>query len=211
MGCNHGKNRWTDVQISWLRANAPGLSVAEIARRFNRRFRAGVSVGAVRQRMYANNIRNGVDTRFKPGRVTPNGIAKGQYYAGCEKGWFKKRGMPHNHVAVGTVVKDTYGYLKIKIGEPKEWVQLHHAIWEYLNGPVPEGCVIIFGDKDRMNLSPSNLVCVSRGQLAVMNREKYIYGAAELTRVGAALAGVKIAAGAGRKKLKKLNHKKGAG
>lgn len=210
MACNHGKNRWTDGQIEWLRKNAPGLSVAEIARRFNRRFRVGVSVGAIRQRMYANGIRNGVDARFKPGRVQTNGLTKGQYYTGCEGGWFKKGGMPHNTAAVGTVVKDPRGYLKVKVGEPKEWVHLHHAIWECLNGPVPEGCVVVFGDKDRMNLSPSNLVCVSRGQLAVMNKRGFIYGDAELTRIGAALAGVKMAAAHGKRKLKKLNHKKGA-
>jgi len=210
MACNRGKNSWTDRQISWLRANAPGLSVKEVTGRFNTRFRAGVSVAAVRQRMYKNNIRNGVDARFKPGQVQNNGIAKGQYYAGSEKGWFKKKSMPHNTAAVGTVIKDASGYLKVKVGEPKEWVYLHTAVWEYLNGPVPEGCVILFGDKDRMNLSPSNLLCVSRGQLAVMNRKRYVYGTAELTRIGAALAGVKIAACAGRRKLKKLNHKKGA-
>jgi len=207
MACNHGKHLWTEGNIAWLRANAVGLSVAEIARRFNRRFRAGVSVGAVRQRMYKNNIRNGVDARFKPGQVVPNGIGKGEYYAGSERGWFKKRGKPHNTALIGTVVKDTLGYLKIKVGEPKEWVQLHHALWEHFHGPVPEGHKVLFGDGDRMNLSPKNLVCVSSAQLAVMNRQKFIYSDAGLTKTGALMASVKSVAY--RRKLNlNLNKKK---
>ncbi|GBU21050.1 hypothetical protein R80B4_00939 [Fibrobacteres bacterium R8-0-B4] len=206
-GVNHGTHAWTDANIAWLRKNAAGRSLAEITERFNRRFwrEVAVGVGTVRQRMHQHGIRSGVDRRFKPGVQNAPKLKKGEYWAGCESGWFKKRNRPHNAVPVGTL-SDTcqrqYGYLAVKIGEPNEWLPLHRAIWEFINGPVPAGCMVIFGDRDKYNLSPSNLVCVTAAQLAVMNQCKLIYNDAELTRVGALAASVKMASYRRKRELK---------
>lgn len=191
---------WTGKRVEWLRANAGGVVYAELAARFNKRWRARVSAQAVKSAMGRYGIRSGLGNgRFTPGRYGDNLLRKGEYYAGCERTWLKKGNRPHNAAPVGTVVKTSEcagkkGYLKIKVGEPHSWEFLHKKVWEALNGPVPEGGVVIFGDGNQMNLSPSNLLCVSRAQLAVMNRMGLIYGAAELTRQGALIASVKIAA-----------------
>ncbi|WP_083612210.1 HNH endonuclease [Paenibacillus sp. P32E] len=35
---------------------------------------------------------------------------------------------------------------------------------------VPKGHAIIFGDGDRQNFDPNNLILITRGQLAIMNK-----------------------------------------
>lgn len=88
---------------------------------------------------------------------------------------FPKGHMPHNWHPVGTELKmtpkaNTLGYWKVKVGEPKEWRFKHLVIWEAEHGPVPDGHVVIFLDSNVDNFDLDNLVLVTRGELAIMNK-----------------------------------------
>lgn len=104
-------------------------------------------------------------TEFKPGQAphnkgkafNPGGrSAETRFKAGCR---------PANTVPVGTVVTDSYGYLKQKIADSRGrfgWRFLHHLVWEAAHGPLPAGHIIMFKDGDRRNVALDNLACISQ-------------------------------------------------
>ncbi|GHU05036.1 hypothetical protein FACS1894147_10770 [Spirochaetia bacterium] len=93
---------------------------------------------------------------------------------------------------MGTVRINTEGYVDVKIADPNKWKQKHLIIWEKANGPIPKGNVIIFADRNRLNVKLKNLLMISRKELAVMNRNGLIYENAELTKTVKLIADVKI-------------------
>lgn len=63
-------------------------------------------------------------------------------------------------------------------------------LWEAANGPVPPDHVVIFGDGNRRNFDPENLLLVSRKQLIRMNQMDLIQEDAELTKTGIIIADI---------------------
>lgn len=59
-------------------------------------------------------------------------------------------------------------YKHIRISKSK-WVMLHVKIWEDKHGPVPEGKIVVFRDKDTMNTKLSNLKLVDRKEHMLNN------------------------------------------
>ncbi len=112
----------------------------------------------------------GSDTRFQKGHNTWNKDMKGLMIGG-EATQFKPGQMPHNHLPVGTVVKDTEGYMKVKVAEPKQWEFLHIKTWREAHGPISKGSAVIFKDKNRENCALDNLELVTRAEL--MRRNSY--------------------------------------
>jgi hypothetical protein len=191
---------YTDKHIDYVRSIAKGRFSSEITRMFNRRFRKNVSEVSIGNLMQRNDIQSGVKYRWKNGHV-PHNKGQKRWWSGGESTQFKRGNTPPQSLPVGTVRKED-GILKIKIQEPKKWVFFHHAIYEYFNGPVSDGHIVIFGDGNQMNYSPDNLIMVSRAQLGVMNQKHMIYSNADLTKIGALMASVKIAANKRKQKLK---------
>lgn len=73
-------------------------------------------------------------------------------------------------------------------------------IWEEINGPVPDGHVIIFGDSDKQNFDIHNLLLISRKQLVRMNQNHLITDNVELTKTGIILADLYSKIGERKKK-----------
>ncbi|MHB8308668.1 MAG: HNH endonuclease signature motif containing protein, partial [Candidatus Desulforudaceae bacterium] len=114
-------------------------------------------------------VTGGKETQFKPGRL------------------------PHNYKPVGTERVNADGYVDIKIQDgnaQKNWKGKHLVVWEERHGPVPKGHAVIFGDGNRRNFEPSNLILVSRQQLAVLNKKNLIQNSAELTKTGIIIADI---------------------
>jgi hypothetical protein len=80
------------------------------------------------------------------------------------------------------------GYKWVKIAEPNKWRQKHRLLWESENGHIPAGGAVIFADGDRMNITLDNLLQITKGQLAIMNKRKLISPDREATKAGAAVA-----------------------
>lgn len=85
------------------------------------------------------------------------------------------RGGGRPALPVGTE-KMRNGYVEVKVSmwptvpqSKDNWVQKHRLVYERENGPVPEGSVVMFADRDTMNFDPGNLVCVPRGLVARVN------------------------------------------
>ena len=61
-------------------------------------------------------------------------------------------------------------------------------VWEETHGPVPEGYVIIFLDRNRQNVDIDNLACVQRKVYLIANRRGLASTDPDVTRMGLKLA-----------------------
>ena len=90
-----------------------------------------------------------------------------------------------------------------KVAEPNVWRMKHVLEWEQHNGPVPEGMIVIFADRNTLNTDISNLLLVNRAQHAVMNRWNLKGSNKELAETAANVASLKIQISKMKKSKKK--------
>lgn len=175
----------------YIREIVEGKRPEEIAEAVNAKFGTGIKKEQVVSYMKNHKIRNNRNTRFKAGQPCQNRLAKGEYYPGCEKHWFKKGSVPHTTLPVGTEIIRSDGYHWVKIGEPKVWKFKHLLVWEAAHGPVEEGCCIIFKDQNKDNCSLDNLMMIKRSELSAANQKKYLTHVPELTEAGIQIIRIK--------------------
>lgn len=110
------------------------------------------------------------DGRFKPGAKTWNAGKKGWQAGGRSKETqFKKGRKPSNTwrpIGAERLSKDGILYRKVAdTGVKKtDWKAVHVLVWEEHNGPLPDGLIVVFIDRDRENFAPSNLEAVTRAE-----------------------------------------------
>jgi hypothetical protein len=129
----------------------------------------------------------GVAHQFKKGQVPPNkGLRRPGWAPGRMRETQFKRGertgaAARNWRPIGTILVDPEGYQRIKVrdalygehtgyGNTKVWPLLHRHMWEAVNGPAPEGFVVVFKDGNRANSVLENLELISRADLARRNQ-----------------------------------------
>jgi len=116
---------------------------------------------------YQNLLSYGYMTRFKEGHTPHNkGVPmRSDVYEKVKKTMYKKGNKPHNTKPVGTISlrADHNGkqYQYIKIADC-HWELYHRYIYEQHHGPIPEGHIVIFKDKNENNLNIENLSCISK-------------------------------------------------
>lgn len=196
--------KYTEEHKQFIRGHATGRRFPELTEMFNTHFGTDYEIKSVKNLVYRIGLKNGLNDgsgltemgkpyRFKKGHVPFNKGKKGECAKGCEKTWFKKGNKSHNWVPLGSerITKDDYVQIKIQDGQlQKNWRGKHILIWEEVNGSLPKGHAIIFGDGDKRNFDIDNLICVTRGQLARLNQNGLIQNDAELTKMGIVVADV---------------------
>ena len=197
---------FTPEQVEFIKEHVYGRGNRELMELINSRFGINVTYDQVRTFKKNHDLSSGLTGRFTKGQAPANKGKKSSIkYA---PSWYKKGNRPHNRKPVGTERVSADGYVEIKVEEPKKWRGKHILVWEEHNGrPVPKGHAVIFGDRDRRNFEPDNLVLVSRKQLATMNKKNLIQDDADLTRTGIIIADIyqKIA----ERKSKQKDKRKG--
>lgn len=118
---------------------------------------------------------------------------KGKCGKGCEKGWFKKGSLPPKTAEVGTKVKDTDGYWKIKVAEPNKWEYVHRLVWEEAHGKLEKQTPVIFLNQNKDDLRLENLIAVTRKDLCMINRWVKFSCDAELNKTIVEVAKLKSA------------------
>lgn len=172
-------HRYTSEQRIFIAEHVQGRTTEELTALVNEQFRINLTPGQVRAYKKNNKLISGIDARFKKGQVSHN---KGKSTGGWKPTQFKSGHRPSNYMPVGSERVNGEGYVDIKVADPNKWRAKHLILWEEANGPVPEGHIILFGDKDRRNFDLDNLLLVSKKQLLTLNRRGLIKRDTELTR-----------------------------
>lgn len=192
LGVPRARKQYTEEQIGYLKElSAQGLFNAEITRRFNERFGTNRTETAIQLQRVQYGFPTTARNWFKKGHVPWNKGLKGVNFGGKET-QFKPGHKPANWMPIGSERVNADGYVEVKIQDgklQKNWKCKHVLIWEQHNSqPVPPGHAVIFGDGNRRNFDPENLILVSRAQLARMNQMGLIKNNAALTKTGAVVA-----------------------
>jgi len=187
--------KYPDEVKKYIADNYKGVGPREMTDRLNDLFNRNYTNDQIKAWYKNHKLNSGLDGFFVKGGTPYNKGKKGVCPKGCEVGWFKKGNRPHTWVPIGTERVNADGYAEIKIQEGKKhknWRGKHLLLWEASNGPVPKGHAVIFGDRDKTNLDLSNLILVSRAQLARLNQNGLIQDDADLTRTGVIIADLKV-------------------
>lgn len=111
---------------------------------------------------------------FKKGDIPYNKGKKmdPKTYSKCRKTMFQPGHEPHNtkHNGAVSIRKDHKGilYKHIRI-EKGKWEPLHRKVWEDAYGPIPEGMIIVFKDKNQFNCDIENLEMISKEENMIRN------------------------------------------
>lgn len=207
--------KYTQEHIDYIATKIPGCPFKDLTNMFNAQFGMNLSVTAMVSLADRHGLHNGrdtrilpdgtplgIETRFLPGHTPANKGKKGISYEGMKATQFKKGNRPHNYKPVGTERINGDEYVDIKIADPNKWKGKHILIWEDANGPVPKGCAVIFGDGNKRNFDLTNLILVSRAQLAMLNKHNLIQKDAELTRTGIIVADIYSKIGERKKSIR---------
>ena len=181
--------KYCPEHIEWLKENIPGRYFKDLTDMFNKQFGMDLKVTTMVSLTDRNGLHNGIDCHFNKGHE-PTQFRKGMSpwnkgmkgVGGWEPTQFKKGQMPVNYRPVGSERVNVEDYTEMKVADPKTWTYKHVFVWEEHNGPVPKGYVVIFGDGNRRNFDPTNLILVSRKQLVRLNQNGLIQKDADLTR-----------------------------
>lgn len=149
-----------------------GISRKELTMQFNQVFGTEYSINNISAYCKRNGLRNGSDGRFIKGQQPHNKGTKmsKEVYEKAKHTMFKKGIIPHNHKPVESERVNVDGYIEIKIAEPNKWRGKHNVVWEQHNGAIPKGYVVVFLDRNQLNIDISNLKLIKRSELLIMNR-----------------------------------------
>lgn len=199
-GTKTGKPKgWSPVypedMADYMRSIAKGRNCHEIAKLINEHYGKQI-IDASRVRAFKKNhgITSDIDTRFKKGQESPTKGKKQTDFMSPEAierskaTRFKKGNTPPNLLQVGSIVKSTDGYLlrkkQMEGAQWERWEFLHRAVWEENNGPIPEGMMVSFKDKNKENCSIDNLMLISNAENLELHRMGLRFEDPDLTEAG---------------------------
>lgn len=180
---------WSNEEKEYLKLITLGRHYKEIQKLMNEKFNLGLTLSQIKGAIGRHKLNTGFTGQFNKGHIPFNKGVKGLKLGGKET-QFKKGNIPLNCMPVGSERVNGDGYIDVKIAHPNKWKGKHILVWEEINGHVPPGYAVIFGDGDKRNFDINNLILVSRKQLLILNRNKLIQNDADLTRTGVIIADI---------------------
>ena len=188
------RRMWTESDREVLRRTYADYPTENIARLLGR------SIGQVYQQAQSLGLRKSVEfiantarervmrpdhashaTRFQPGLVPENkGLRRPGWAPGeMARTQFKLGIVPHTWTPVGTIRISKDGYLERKVTDDRSiapsrrWVAEHRLVWMVINGPIPDGCAIVFRPgqftADLDQITADRLECLTRAELMRRN------------------------------------------
>ncbi len=107
---------------------------------------------------------NKQDSYYKKEYKPWNKGVKGLHYPGCEKGWFKKGDAKNIHaqetISLRFDKKTRRPYMWLRLAK-NNWRMVHVVLWEHHRGNTPKGFVIVFKNKDSLDVRIENLELIS--------------------------------------------------
>ena len=199
-------HNYTQEEKEFFMEYTSGHSYKEIQQEFIRRFGWEINRNQIKGRISRYKLNTGLNGHFKKG-CTPHNKGKKmspETYKKIQNTMFKKGRISPKSRPVGSERIDSKdGYILVKVAEPNKWQMKHQYVWEQHHGKVRDGYVVIMLDGNRLNTDITNLKCIRRRELLIMNRNGLRGQTAELTDIGTNVAAVMDAVYEARKKTKK--------
>ena len=199
---------WTPDKVEWFRAFVPGHTEREISAEHERLYGTPLTDGQIGNAKSKFGVRSGTTGgRFKEGCA--GGFCSEEHRARfLEAGRATRFKKGEVHVApsrerpVGFERVDKHGFTWVKVRDSRvdgiqrqekghhneNYRMKHHIVYEQAHGPIPEGCNVVFADRDMTNFDPANLVAVPRDLWAVVKRKGVGYHDAETLAAAVNLA-----------------------
>ena len=174
---------WQDGDIEYLIKHYPNIPAKCLAKKMNR------SISSVHGQAHKLKIKKsenfkesawshiivpgtktGVSYRFPKGNIPQNKGKKmsSEQYLKSAPTMFKKGLEPTNTKYDGHERIDKEGYVLIRIQKGK-YVSKSRYIWEQVNGPIPKGMVLVFKDKNKLNVHIENLELITNEENMIRN------------------------------------------
>ena len=183
------------IVIDYLKKHVEGKSNLELMRMVNKEFNLNFTFEQFKDFKSRRGLTSGKRGWHRVGNPPGNKGHKMTEYTTEEKlensrkTQFKKGEKPHNYVPVGTISRNSYNQLRIKVDDTT-WETYSRYIWEKEVGEIPEGMKIAYKDGNGENCSIDNLMLVSQSELMSLNHRGFRSSCAELTEAG--LAAVRL-------------------
>lgn len=123
-------------------------------------------------------IEHGKAHRFTKGHLSwnkdksPKDYMNDESYEKIAKTQFKKGNLPPNTKHDGAISlrhdKSGKSYYFIRLSKAK-WMQLHVKIYQDAYGPIPKNHIIVFKDRNTLNVTLENLECITRKENMLRN------------------------------------------
>lgn len=163
------RNKWTNKELEILKNLYPNNTTKFISTKLNRSngsiYSQAFLLGLKKDEKYINpgkiikGSKIGKSTQFKKGQLAWNSNTKGLTHS--NKTSFKKGNKPFNYKPIGSTRINKEGYKEIKVNDPNKWKLYHRFIWEEHNGPISQGCIVVFKDGNKSNLTIENLELIT--------------------------------------------------
>lgn len=161
------------MDLDRLRKLYPEFSNRELAKVFDRSV-STIQTWACRLKLSKSDAfwRSNDSGRYMPGNVPANKGIKGTHFSPATE--FKPGQTPLNVKPVGSItVRNNYKrgtkYCYIKLSE-HEWVMYHVHLWIQANGSVPAGYILVFKDRDSLNVVLDNIEPITMEENMQRNR-----------------------------------------
>ena len=179
---------WPAEIRKFMEENQDGVSGKKMAALVNAEF--GTNYTPQQTDSYYGNhgLNSGLTGYFPKGNVPYNKGRKGIRHSPATE--FKLGNIPQTYTPVGTESTRSDGYTWVKVADPNKWREKHVLIWEEAHGPVPKGYCLLFANGDSSDIRLDNLLLVTRGQLAILNKKKLISSDPEATKAGVLVADI---------------------
>jgi hypothetical protein len=170
---------WSAADIAVLRERYPHQRAADLAallkRSVSQIYAKAKKLGIGKTAAYlaspaACRLRRGDGVgqayRFPPGHVPANKGKRGQPSVGrMAETQFKQGENPRNWLPIGSARVSDDGYHQVKLTDtgypPRDWVGVHHLVWELTHGPIPKAHHGAFKDGNKSHIAIDNLELVS--------------------------------------------------
>jgi len=111
--------------------------------------------------------------KFKEGHTPANKGIMGVHNSPATQ--FKPGHVSANHQPVGTISirsnsKRGHAYKYIKLAEPRTWKEYHLYLYEQEHGPISKGMILIFRNKNSMNVVLENLELITAQEHVARNK-----------------------------------------
>lgn len=165
---------FTNEIKKFIKDNVTNTTSKELAEMVNSKFGTDFTWKQIRYHKQNRGLKSGIDTRFKPKSEYGKDFRFRKGISNNKKDEFKPGNVPHNILPIGSEIEKPNGQIWVKVSDPSVWMPKHYIEWEIYNPPLEKNDILLFKDGNPKNCELSNLIKITRKELAVINRQRMI-------------------------------------